>query len=87
MKESDRIEAAPTRDIRLSAEQANLAKVLLQAANESRGVHIQAQSKWEAFLVGVGMCSGDELVGGSLDGDDPGGSLLTIKASNGIAVE
>ena len=74
-----------TRDIRFSLEQADLAKGLLQAVNESRDVHIDAQSKWEAFLIGIGMCSGDEIIGGDLDSDDPNKRCLTIKTSNGIA--
>ena len=74
-----------TRDIRFSLEQADLAKGLLQAVNESRNVHIEAQSKWEAFLIGIGMCSGDEIIGGDLDSDDPNERCLTIKTSNGIA--
>ena len=74
-----------TRDIRVSLEQADLAKGLLQAVNESRNVHIDAQSKWEAFLIGMGMRSGDEIVGGDLDSDDPNKRCLTIKTSNGIA--
>ena len=74
-----------TRDIRFSLEQADLAKGLLQAVNESRNVHIEAQSKWEAFLIGIGMCSGDEIVGGDLDSDDPNKRCLTINTSNGIA--
>ena len=76
-----------TRDIRFSLEQANLAKNLLQAVNQSRDVHIDAQSKWEAFLVGIGMCPGDEIVGGDLDSGDPNKRCLTIKTSNGIAKE
>jgi len=74
-----------TRDIRFSLEQADLAKDLLQAVNESRNAHIEAQSKWEAFLIGIGMCAGDEIVGGNLDSDDPNMRCLTIKASNGVA--
>jgi hypothetical protein len=74
-----------TRDIRVSLEQADLAKDLLQTVNESRNVHIEAQSRWEAFLIGVGMRSGDEIVGGDLDSDDPNRRCLTIKTSNGIA--
>ena len=73
-----------TRDIHFSLEQANLAKNLLQAVNESREVHIGAQSRWEAFLVGIGICSGDEIVGGDLDNDDPNRRCLTIKRDNGI---
>ena len=73
-----------TRDICFSLEQANLAKDLLQAVNESRNVHIEAQSRWEAFLIGMGMRSGDEIVGGDLDSDDPNKRCLTIKTSNGI---
>jgi len=74
-----------TRDIRFSLEQADLAKSLLQAVNQSRDVHIEAQSKWEAFLIGIGMCSGDEIVGGDLDSDDPNKRCLTINTSNGVA--
>ena len=74
-----------TRDIRFSLEQADLAKDLLQSVNKSRDVHIEAQSKWEAFLIGIGMCSGDEIIGGDLDSDDPNKRCLTIKTSNGIA--
>ena len=73
------------RDIHFSLEQANLAKNLLQAVNESRNVHVEAQSRWEAFLVGIGMCPGDEIVGGNLDSDDPNKRCLTINTSNGIA--
>jgi|TARA_R110000823_G_C15529988_1_gene456727 hypothetical protein len=76
-----------TRDICFSLEQANLAKDLLQAVNESRHVHIDAQSKWEAFLIGVGLRLGDEIVGGDLDSNDPDKRCLTIKMSNGIAKE
>ena len=76
-----------TRDICFSLEQANLAKDLLQAVNYSRDVHIDAQSKWEAFLIGVGMTRGDEIVGGDLDSNDPNKRCLTIKTSNGIAKE
>ena len=76
-----------TRDIHFSLEQANLAKNLLQAVNESREVHVGAQSRWEAFLVGIGMCSGDEIVGGDLDNDDPNRRCLTIKRDNGIVRE
>ena len=74
-----------TRDIHVSLEQADLAKSLLQAVNESRDVHIEAQSRWEAFLIGIGMCSGDEIVGGDLDSNDPNKRCLTITTSNGIA--
>ena len=74
-----------TRDIYFSLEQADLAKKLLQAMNQSRNVHIEAQSKWEAFLIGIGMCSGDEIVGGDLDSDDPNKRCLTINTSNGVA--
>ena len=74
-----------TRDISFSLEQADLAKNLLQAVNESRDVHIEAQSRWEAFLIGIGMCSGDEIVGGDLDSNDPNKRCLTITTSNGIA--
>ena len=76
-----------TRDICFSLEQANLAKDLLQAVNHSRDVHIDAQSKWEAFLIGVGMTRGDEIVGGDLDSNDPNKRCLTIRTSNGIAKE
>jgi len=73
-----------TRDIHFSLEQADLAKNLLQAVNQSRDVHIDAQSKWEAFLIGIGMCSGDEIVGGDLDNDDPKKRCLTVTRDNGI---
>jgi len=73
-----------TKDICFSLEQADLAKSLLQAVNQTRNVHIEAQSKWEAFLIGIGMCNGDEIVGGDLDNDDPKKRCLTIKTSNGI---
>ena len=78
---------ALTRDIHFSLEQANLAKNLLQAVNESRNVHVEAQSRWEAFLVGIGMCPGDEIVGGDLDTNEPNKRCLTISTSNGIAKE
>jgi hypothetical protein len=74
-----------TRDICFSLEQANLAKELLQTVNQSRDVHIEAQSRWEAFLVGIGMHSGDEIVGGDLDSNDPNKRCLTVKTSNGVA--
>jgi hypothetical protein len=74
-----------TRDICFSLEQANLAKELLQTVNQSRDVHIEAQSRWEAFLVGIGMRSGDEIVGGDLDSNDPNKRCLTVKTSNGVA--
>ena len=74
-----------TRDIYFSLEQANLAKSLLQAVNQTRNIHIEAQSKWEAFLIGVGMRSGDEIVGGDLDSNDPNKRCLTVKTSNGVA--
>ena len=73
-----------TRDIRFSLEQANLAKSLLKAVNQSRDVHADAQSKWEAFLIGIGMCSGDEIIGGDLDNDDPNRRCLTVTRDNGI---
>jgi hypothetical protein len=73
-----------TRDIHFSLEQANLAKSLLQAVNRSRDVHIDAQSKWEAFLIGIGMCSGDEIIRGDLDNDDPKKRCLTVTRDNGI---
>jgi len=94
MPEQDAVKSADdetngevTKNIQLSLEQAGLAKNLLQAVNESRNVHIEAQSRWEAFLIGVGMCSGDEILGGDLDSDDPNKRCLTIKTSNGIARE
>jgi len=94
MPEQDAVKSADdetngevTKNIQLSLEQAGLAKNLLQAVNESRNVHIEAQSRWEAFLIGVGMCSGDEIVGGDLDSNDPNKRCLTIKTSNGIARE
>ena len=74
-----------TRDICFSLEQADLAKNLLQAVNHSRDVHIETQSKWEAFLIGVGMSSGEEIVGGDLDSSDPNKRCLKIRASNDIA--
>jgi hypothetical protein len=73
-----------TRDIYFSLEQANLAKSLLQAVHQSRDVHADAQSKWEAFLIGIGMCFGDEIVGGDLDNDDPNRRCLTVKRDDGI---
>ena len=73
-----------TRDIHFSLEQADLAKNLLQAVNECRGAHIDAQSKWEAFLIGIGMQSGDEIVGGDLDSSDPGSRCLTVSRTNGV---
>ena len=76
---------ALARDIYFSLEQANLAKNLLQAVNESRNVYIEAQSRWEAFLIGIGMRPGDEIVGGDLDSNDPNKRCLTINTSNGIA--
>ena len=76
-----------TRDIHFSSEQADLAKRLLQTVNETRNVHGEAQSRWEAFLIGIGMRLGDEIVGGDLDSGDPNKRCLTIKTSNGIAKE
>ena len=76
-----------TRDIHFSLEQADLAKNLLQAVNQSRDVHIDAQSMWEAFLIGIGMCSGDEIVAGDLDNVDPNRRCLTIKSNNGVIRE
>ena len=76
-----------TRDIYFSLEQADLAKNLLQTVNESRGAHIDAQSKWEAFLIGIGMCFGDEIIGGDLDNDDPNRRCLTVTRDNGIIKE
>jgi hypothetical protein len=76
-----------TRDIHFSLEQANLAKSLLQDVSQSREVHIDAQSKWETFLIGIGMCSGEEIVGGDLDNQDPNRRGLTIKSSNGVIRE
>ena len=73
-----------TRDIHFSLEQANLAKNLLQDVNQSRDVHIDAQSRWEAFLIGIGMCSGDEIIGGDLDNNDPKKRCLTITRDNGV---
>ena len=73
-----------TRDIYFSIEQADLAKNLLQSVNECRSAHIDAQSKWEAFLIGIGMQSGDEIVGGDLDSDDPSSRCLTVSRANGI---
>ena len=73
-----------TRDIYFSLEQADLAKNLLQDVNERRVAHIDAQSKWEAFLIGIGMQSGDEIVGGDLDSNDPNSRCLTVSRANGI---
>ena len=73
-----------TRDIHFSLEQASLAKSLLRDVGHARDVHIDAQSKWEAFLVGIGMCSGEEIVGGDLDNQDPNRRGLMIKSSNGV---
>ena len=87
MPTEDKSNGLLTRDIHFSLEQANLAKSLLQAVNESREVHIGAQSRWEAFLVGIVMCSGDEIVGGDLDSNDPNKRCLTVRTSNGIARE
>jgi len=80
----DKTNGLSTRDIYFSLEQANLAKTLLQNVNECRGAHIDAQSKWEAFLIGIGMQSGDEIVGGDLDSDDPNSRCLTVTRANGI---
>ena len=73
-----------TRDICFSLEQADLAKSLLQAVNQTRDVHVEAQSRWEAFLIGVGMCSGDKIVGGDFDNEDPNKRCLTVTRDNGI---
>jgi|TARA_R110000824_G_scaffold141087_1_gene307478 hypothetical protein len=73
-----------TRDIYFSLEQADLAKNLLQSVNECRSAHIDAQSKWEAFLIGIGMQSGDEIVGGDLDSNDSNNRFLTVSRTNGI---
>ena len=73
-----------TRDIYFSLDQADLAKDLLGAVNECRNAHIDAQSKWEAFLIGIGMQSGDEIVGGYLDSNDPNRRCLTVSRANGI---
>tara|TARA_R110002096_G_scaffold424841_1_gene633096 strand:- start:282 stop:611 length:330 start_codon:yes stop_codon:yes gene_type:complete len=87
MSEKEETNGLLTRDICFSLEQAELAKDLLRAVNETRHVHIDAQSKWEAFLVGVGMRSGDEIVEGDLDNDDPSKRCLTISTSNGVTRE
>jgi hypothetical protein len=84
MSTEDKSNGLLTRDIHFSLAQANLAKSLLQAVNQSRDIHIDAQYRWEAFLIGIGMCSGDEIVGGDLDNDDPNRLLLTVKSDNGI---
>jgi hypothetical protein len=93
-RETEKIsEAVPTgektngllsRDIHFSLEQADLAKSLLQTVNQTRDVYIEAQSRWEAFLIGIGMCSGDEIIGGDLDSDDPKKRCLTVTRDNGI---
>ena len=72
------------RNILFSLEQADLAKSLLQAVNQTRDVHVEAQSRWEAFLIGVGMCSGDKIVGGDFDNEDPNKRCLTVTRDNGI---
>lgn len=74
-----------TRNIHFSSEQAYLAKQLLQGVNQSRNVYIEAQSKWEAFLVGIGMSFGDEIVGGDLDTEEPTGRKLMVRSGNGIS--
>jgi len=73
-----------TRDVYFSIEQADLAKNLLRIVNECRNAHIEAESKWQAFLVGIGMQSGDEIVGGDLDSNDPNSRCLTVANTNGI---
>ena len=84
MSEKKETNGLLTKDILFSLEQAELAKDLLRAVNESRHVHIDAQSKWEAFLIGVGMCSGDEIVEGDLDNVDPNKRGLTVTRNNGV---
>ena len=34
--------------------------------------------------MGIGMCSGEEIVGGDLDNQDPNRRGLMIKSSNGV---
>ena len=84
MPTEEKTNGISTRDIYFSLEQADLAKTLLQDVNECRGAHIDAQSKWEAFLIGIGMQSGDEIVGGDLDSSDPGSRCLTVSRTNGV---
>mgnify|MGYP003116193645 FL=1 len=87
MSEKKETNGLLTRDICFSLQQADLAKDLLRAVNESRHIHIDAQSKWETFLIGLGMSSDDEIIGGDLDNDDPSKRCLTVSTSNGITKE
>jgi hypothetical protein len=77
--------AGATRNICLSPSQAGLAKTLLVSVNESHEVHLEAQAKWEAFLIGAGMIQGDRITGGDLDSDDPTKRCLTVESSNGLS--
>ena len=80
--------AGSVREICLSVSQADLAKVLLakgllQGVNDSHQVYVQAQNKWEAFLIGSGMVQGDQIIGGDLDSDDPTKRCLTVQSGDG----
>lgn len=79
--------AGLTRDISLSQSQAGLAKNLLGSVNESHAVHLAAQARWEAFLIGAGMIQGDQIIGGDLDSNDPTKRCLTVQSSNGLSME
>ena len=79
--------SASVRDICLSPSQANLAKGLLQGVNDSHQVYVQAQNKWEAFLIGSGMVQGDQIIGGDLDSDDPTKRCLTVQSGDGFRGE
>tara|TARA_R110000751_G_scaffold122625_3_gene223270 strand:- start:597 stop:959 length:363 start_codon:yes stop_codon:yes gene_type:complete len=79
--------AGLVRDICLSPSQADLAKGLLQGVNDSHQAYVQAQTKWEAFLVGSGMVQGDQIIGGDLDSDDPTKRCLTVQSGDGFRGE
>tara|TARA_R110000751_G_scaffold8839_3_gene34352 strand:- start:333 stop:695 length:363 start_codon:yes stop_codon:yes gene_type:complete len=74
-----------TRDICLSPGQADLAKKLLEGVNKSHAAHIQAQTGWEAFLIGAGMVQGEQITGGDLDSNDPTKRCLTVQSDNGVS--
>jgi|TARA_R110000823_G_scaffold300966_1_gene421825 hypothetical protein len=79
--------AGSVREICLSVSQADLAKVLLGSVNESHAMHVQAQAKWEAFLIGSGMVQGEQIIGGDLDSNDPKKRCLTVQSGNGFSGE
>jgi len=79
--------AGLTRDICLSPGQANLAKELLGAVNQSHAEHVEAQVRWEAFLVGAGMVQGEQIIHGDLDSNDATKRCLTVRSSNGASRE